>query len=124
MPRFVILRHQVPADYPRPAHLDLMLERDGTLMTWAIERLPAVGETITAERLADHRLAYLDYEGGLTGGRGSVERVEQGEYVLVYESPGRLVARVAGAALHGVLAFQALSSGGNDWQITLLDRSD
>ena len=32
--------------------------------------------------LADHRLAYLDYEGPISGGRGTVARWDCGTYVL------------------------------------------
>ena len=32
------------------------------------------------ERLADHRLDYLEYEGPVSGDRGSVRRVDGGQY--------------------------------------------
>ena len=43
MPRYVILRHEMPADSPRPAHWDLMLETGTVLATWALDALPVVG---------------------------------------------------------------------------------
>ena len=118
MATFVILRHEMPAGHPRAAHFDLMLERSGALWTWAIERLPAVGETLTADRLADHRLAYLDYEGEIAGGRGSVRRVERGDYEVLEESAGKLVIRLRGTKLEGDLTLVAKSDESNGWEIT------
>jgi hypothetical protein len=75
MPRFVILQH----DHPE-LHWDFMLEADGVLKTW---RLPAppTHDPRTALAIGDHRLAYLDYEGPVSGGRGRVERWDQGSYL-------------------------------------------
>jgi len=81
MSRFVILHHQVPPDSGRESHYDLMLEQKGKLLTWAISERPRPGLKITATRLPDHRLAYLDYEGPISGDRGEVIRVDAGEYV-------------------------------------------
>ena len=63
MPRFVILRH----DRPEGEHFDFMLEAGDVLKTWALPRPPAVGVEMDCEALADHRLAYLDYEGPISG---------------------------------------------------------
>ena len=82
MPRFVILRHELPADSTRPSHWDLMFEEQGALRTWAVESEPAIGASANAEALADHRLAYLTYEGEVSGGRGTVARWDEGEYTL------------------------------------------
>lgn len=87
MPRFVILRHELPEHAPasslrsaRASHFDFMLEQEGALWTWALDDFPSTEAAIPAERLADHRLAYLDYEGEVSGGRGTVRRVEWGEF--------------------------------------------
>ena len=93
--RFVLLRHECPDEFGKPSHWDFMLEADDVLMTWQLRRLPsswsaalqqrAVSSPTTAPaiRLADHRLAYLDYEGPLSGKRGSVRCVDRGTYDLV-----------------------------------------
>jgi hypothetical protein len=70
MPQFVLLAH----DWPTP-HLDLMLSAGGVLKTWRLAAWPGA-----AEPIADHRLHYLDYEGPVSGGRGTVRRVLAGEY--------------------------------------------
>ena len=75
MARYVILTH----DHPFP-HWDLMLEAGGVLRTWRLLSEPGPGRVVWAERLADHRIAYLEYEGPVSGGRGSVARWDYGTY--------------------------------------------
>ena len=119
MPRFVILRHEMPAGSSRATHFDLMLEHEGALWTWAIENLPAIGETVIGDRLPDHRLAYLDYEGEVAGDRGQVHRVEQGQYATIEETPAKIVAQIRGARLQGMLALTALADDPYRWRISL-----
>ncbi len=75
MPRFVILAH----DWPAP-HFDLLLEAGPVLKAWRLLAEPEVGVTVPAEPNYDHRLLYLDYEGPLSGDRGSVARWDAGTY--------------------------------------------
>jgi hypothetical protein len=79
--RFVILHH---TGY-REDHYDFMLERDGVLKTWTIHALDFTRPQ-KAVRNFDHRIAYLDYEGEISGGRGAVKRVRGGEYTVESES--------------------------------------
>ena len=75
--RFVILAHTVNG----ATHYDLMLEVAGQekLRTYQLSRWPlAVGESCECRQLDDHRRAYLDYEGEVSGGRGIVERISRG----------------------------------------------
>jgi hypothetical protein len=72
-PRFVILQHDHPF-----LHWDFLLECGTTAATWRLLQTPATGIPLAAERLADHRLHYLSYEGPVTGNRGSVRRVWSG----------------------------------------------
>lgn len=76
--RFVVLFHQFPADHQREDHWDLMLEGDTKLMTWGLSEMPKPGKSIPAVALADHRKSYLDYQGQVSGDRGSVNRVLSG----------------------------------------------
>ncbi len=98
MPRYVILRHSMPPDGARSSHYDLMLEGDGTLRTWALDSLPTGDAEIAAEALPDHRIAYLDYEGPVSGNRGRVERIERGTYRAVEEGGLRVVIELADEA--------------------------
>jgi hypothetical protein len=59
-----------------------MLETDSALMTWSIQSQSPSGSSFVcpATRLPDHRKHYLDYEGEVTGNRGTVSRIDTGTY--------------------------------------------
>jgi hypothetical protein len=116
MPRFVILLHQTPQGSEQPDHVDLMLERGESLRTWRLEKMPAAGEEVVAERIADHRLAYLDYEGEVSGGRGRVTRVDAGEFESVQENPIGIRVRLKGTKLNGMLTLDDADGGGQRWR--------
>ena len=105
--RFVLLRHDVPRGAEpltggRALHWDLMLETAGVLHTWALAEQPyPAGTNCLAERLADHRLLYLDYEGEVSGGRGTVSRLDGGIYTPVDNGESKVVVRLNGASFRG-----------------------
>ena len=101
MPRFVILEH----DHPVP-HLDIMIERDGKLHTWRGPIELQSGAPFSAEALGDHRLDYLDYEGPVSGGRGSVVRRDAGAFEWVIDAPDRVIVALAGRRYRGRLELQ------------------
>ena len=71
--RFVVLKHDGISD----PHFDFMIEAGESLATWRAPRwTPVSGDYLT--RLPDHRLAYLEYEGPVSGNRGQVSRVAAG----------------------------------------------
>lgn len=108
---YVILRHDLPAG----AHWDLMLDLGEALATWQLARDPASladptsTDAIPACRIADHRRAYLDYEGPVSGHRGSVTRVEKGTYELIGHSPCGWTIRLTGALLVGEFKLTAVT---------------
>jgi hypothetical protein len=95
MPRFVILEHDHPI-----LHWDLMLESGSVLRTWRLTAPPAAGELCAAEPLGDHRLAYLDYEGPVSGGRGSVKRWDSGSYECTAHE-GEMILEMQGGRVQG-----------------------
>jgi hypothetical protein len=95
----------MPAGHSRPSHFDLMFERGAALRTWACSAIPVSGQEMPAEKLADHRLAYLDYEGEVSQGRGSVARVVAGEYEVLAESADLLCVLLASDTLSGELTL-------------------
>ena len=101
MPRFVVLFHAMPQPGKRDSHWDFMLENDGVLRTWALDIEPDRVDEQRASQLADHRLAYLDYEGEVSGGRGAVARWDAGNYTTCDESDGRLLVDLQGQRLAG-----------------------
>ena len=88
--RYVILRHDPPPDGGKATHWDLMLQWGDCLRTWALADAPEKGKRVAARQLPDHRIAYLDYEGPISGNRGRVIRREGGLYELLEEHPGCL----------------------------------
>jgi hypothetical protein len=76
--RYVVLHHTGSGEGD---HFDFMLEVPGKerLMTWRVMTPPGQwGGDVGAVRIADHRKAYLTYEGEISGGRGQVQRVQEG----------------------------------------------
>jgi hypothetical protein len=96
-----------------------MFEHAGVLRTWATEKLPTIGEAVIGQRLADHRLAYLDYEGEISGGRGRVSRVGEGHYDVLEETEANLVLRICGAKLNGTLTLTALADDPHRSRVSL-----
>ena len=74
MPRYVVLAH-----HTAPFHYDLMIEHGDVLATWSFDEPPGV-DGQACRLIKDHRKAYLDYEGEVSGGRGRVERWDAGTY--------------------------------------------
>lgn len=127
MRRFVLLRHECPSTY-KPSHWDFMLESDDVLQTWELRELPLGWATdgkeycqeeqsFTAIRLADHRLAYLDYEGPLTNDRGSVTRVDRGTFDLLKNSNDHLIIAIHGETIHDLV--ELVLCGGDSWQLRI-----
>ncbi len=77
--RFAILYHD---EVPAP-HFDLLIETsaDAPLATFRLGEWP-IARPVEVIRQPDHRRIYLDYEGPISGNRGRVRRVAQGECEL------------------------------------------
>ena len=134
MPRFVLLLHDCPDDLPRPTHCDLMLEAGAVLQTWALPELPngwqaladdagrltfSASNSVAVERLGDHRLVYLDYEGPVSGDRGRVRRLDAGKYSEQEESHTYML---NGQFVRGEITLRRISSDEARWQLTVTGR--
>ncbi len=114
MPRAVLLRHDLPDG---SSHYDWMIQRAGgpdrPLATFRVrDRIDhSKPPEFPAERLADHRAAYLQYEGPVSGDRGQVLRVADGEMTIVEESAGRLVVEGRLGSAQGRFEGSCLASG-------------
>jgi hypothetical protein len=115
MPRFVILRH----DSPRGLHWDFLLEMGGVLRAWALSQPPEPNLKLPCEALPDHRLAYLEYEGPISRGRGSVTRWDRGTYETERETNEELVVDVHGERLAGRASLRQSPEQPGGWQFTL-----
>lgn len=115
MPRYVILLHELPVGHElargSATHWDLMLEWGTVLRTWALAREPAIGLTCEAEQLADHRLAYLKYEGPVSGNRGHVTRWDAGQYKIVSQAEDALALVLHGPRLPCHLSLEKAKKG-------------
>lgn len=104
-----------------------MLEREGVaeerrLATWSLSELPAgwLGaaadalQEVEAIQLDDHRAAYLDYEGPVSGDRGTVTRVASGEVTWREATERRVVVDL----LNGLQIEVTLVGGpGEPWRL-------
>ncbi len=122
MPRYVILLHELPAGHElargAAKHWDLMLEWGPALRTWALACEPAYGMTCDAEQLADHRLAYLDYEGPVSGNRGHVTRWDAGQYEIVSRAEDFLNLTLQGPILPCRLSLKK-GDGNHFWRVSV-----
>ena len=121
MPRYVILYHVLPEEDPRESHWDLMLESNGVLRTWALAERPDVitednfVHCIKAEKLPEHRIAYLEYEGEVSDNRGSVTQWDAGEYELLEENADFLLFNLLGKQLAGRWCLRREEKASHDY---------
>jgi hypothetical protein len=113
MPRFVILTH----DWPVP-HWDLLLEQGEVLRAWRLMAEPVPDQEIPLEAIPDHRKLYLDYEGPVSGERGSVARWDWGAYDLLEDDPDELTLRLEGRRIHGTVRLSRKDSSSWVWFLT------
>lgn len=125
MPRFVLLRHECPESFGKPSHWDFMLEWGDALRTWDLRQLPIAwanaldGESaagyVPAIPLPDHRSIYLEFEGPLSGDRGTVHQCDRGTYEVFSETEDALQIRLEGTRICGLLK---LEKNGEVWQLS------
>lgn len=113
MPRFVVLEHDHPT-----LHWDLMLEADGVLLTWRLSVPPSVGVSDAATALAAHRLDYLDYEGPVSGNRGTVRRHDAGTFHWLERFPAQIVVKLDGHRFRGTLVLEQIQA--EEWLATAM----
>jgi len=119
MPRFAVLRHDTPPGSPRPVHWDFLLEDGDSLLTWALSEPPAAGRPIPAEPLPNHRPAYLDYEGPVSGNRGTVTRWDAGTFQWRQRGARKLAVTLDGRVLCGEAVLTRADDLTLCWQFEL-----
>lgn len=75
------------------------------------------GVGIAAKQLQDHRLAYLDYEGPVSGDRGCVQRVDRGLWLPLEQTPSRWTFRLNGSLLIGRFELKAEDESPGQWTV-------
>lgn len=101
--RFVIQKH---AAERAGLHYDLRLERDGTLVSWAVRKgLPTVpGERRFAARTEDHPMQYLDFEAWIPSGEyggGEMRIFDKGTYEAPEWENGKMTVILHGERVKG-----------------------
>lgn len=104
--RFVLLEHDHPF-----RHWDLMLDAGTALRTWRLSAPPVDSSPLQITPLGDHRRAYLDYEGPVSGDRGTVKRWDVGEYTLGEDTGDAVGVDLEGEVTRGHLRMTKNADG-------------
>jgi hypothetical protein len=93
-----------------------MLQREGGgLLSFRVgNRLDVDGLPVRAERIGDHREAYLTFEGEVSGGRGAVCRVAEGTCEILEETGENVRIRVSLGVVRGVMSGRRIA--GDFWE--------
>jgi hypothetical protein len=97
--RFVIQKHSTPDG----GHWDLMLQIENTLWTWRLGHPPEhIGDTpISVERIADHPLRFLTYEGSVQNHTASVKIIDHGNFKITKQTDSEIEFEAGGKTLSG-----------------------
>lgn len=117
--RTVVLRHDLPDG---SGHWDWLIARSpdpsSTLVSFRLNH-PFDDEACSgfeAERIADHRGAYLDYEGPVRNARGRVKRTASGLARIDLDSPDRFEVELELGGASG--RWIAVKTHGATWRFT------
>ncbi len=102
--RFVIQHHTGHG----PEHWDLMLEDGDALATWQLDRPPTPDDTepIRTVQIANHRKAYLTYEGPVSRNRGHVTIHDAGTYVTLDRTDEAWTFDLTGTRIKDIFVLQ------------------
>ncbi|MBC8473126.1 MAG: hypothetical protein H8D56_27015 [Planctomycetes bacterium] len=104
----------------------MMLDAGGVLQTYRLDLPPefalgGLGRPCTATRIQDHPLRFLEYEGSVNKGLGSVRIVDSGRYQLLDDGTESFLLDFDGEALTG--QFRLAHIEGNEWQFKRIAQS-
>lgn len=113
MPRFAVLIHDHPF-----LHWDFLLEDGSSCRTWRLLSAPDGPGPVSAEPLRDHRLMYLDYEGPVSGDRGTVRSFDSGTFEWVANQPEAVTVRLTGHKIMGIVQLIRNDPAMWSWSLT------
>jgi hypothetical protein len=93
-----------------------MLEAGEALETYRLSLPPGqlTQEKCSAEKIFEHPLRFLTYEGPVNQGAGNVEIAERGTFNVICQKPDYTELELAGEILQGRFALRCL--GEDKWQ--------
>jgi hypothetical protein len=114
--QFVIQEHATPAG----VHWDLMLQIEDILWTWRLaippEQIPS--GRVVAERIFNHPLRFLSYEGPVQNQTGSVQIADSGKYTLENQAEHKFEIHFMGRLLTG--RYTLTQQNGHQWLLSPL----
>ena len=84
-----------------------MLEKEGVLQTWRLNLLPG-NAPFLAEKIHDHRLEYLEYEGPISNDRGVVKRMDRGKYEIIADTESFMIIQLLEGKYQGQINFDRM----------------
>ena len=98
-----------------------MLQAENTLWTWQIRIPPEqiFQEAVPAEKIADHPLRFLTYEGPVQNHTGQVKIADSGEMSLRHRSDDSIVFELCGKILSGL--FELRQQPDKNWVLQRMD---
>src|SRR3954468_23702635 len=113
--RFVVLEH-----HHQGVHWDVMIEDGDALRTWAVDAPIVSDADLPARELPAHRRVYLEYEGAISGDRGTVRRWDQGTCEVRAWGEARVVLGLRGGQLVGDVELRRVGEPpARDWVFRL-----
>lgn len=113
--RFAILEH-----HHQGVHWDMMIEDGESLRTWAVDAPIEAGVELPARELLAHRQIYLEYEGAISGGRGTVRRWDAGTCEVREWGESWVLVDLRGSQLVGEIELRRVGSPpARDWVFRL-----
>ena len=112
--RFVIHEHSTNDG----SHWDLMLESKNTLQTFRLDTHPRqiLQAPANAEKIHDHPVKFLTYQGPVQNGKANIKIVDSGTYNIVHQTNEKFELHLAGQTLSGKFNLTLLTD--NRWKFT------
>jgi bifunctional non-homologous end joining protein LigD len=110
--KFVVQQHIRGGE----THWDLMLEHADFLKTWRLAIAPQqIGsEPTPAEKIVDHDVKFLTYQGSVNNGQGSICIVDEGTIETLDETKETIRLRLLGKILSGEFVLEHIKQ--NQWR--------
>ena len=114
--RFVIQKHSKGGN----VHWDLMIEQDNALATWRLDAPPEklAGNTAAAEKIFDHELRFLTYEGPVNNGKGTVCIADSGRCDIQINHDDRITGVFEGKCVMGEFSLKNIQD--QTWELSCL----